>query len=445
MIPGSGWEAAVAAGVSPRPPPGQPLTDSENQVVERWAASGAAHLTGRSEGPPLGPPARLIPGLDALGRPFPGLDPLGLLVERAASAGFERGGRASCGGSCRLLETADGWLAVSLPRAEDIALLPAWLGLDPAGVAADRPPWAAVRAAVRGQPGVVLEEKAAPLGLAVGRLGASARPPVVRTALGPAEPSPRLEDLVVVDLTSLWAGPRCGALLGSLGATVFKVESKSRPDGARAGAAPFFDRLNGAKRSVVLDFEDRAGLGALRALIDRADVVLEASRPRALHQLGLDAGALVVAAGGPRVWISITGHGRTGDPPRIGFGDDAAVAGGLVAHDGTGPLFCADAIADPCAGLAAAFAAVDALAGGGRWLLDVSMSAVAASLAGPTLPLPPATPAPPPPAPLSGPTAPPMGADTAAVLQQLAARAMNQRPLRGAGPVLTPARWPLVP
>ena len=87
-------------------------------------------------------------------------------------------------------------------------------------------------------------------------------------------------------------------------------------------------------------------------------MVIDASRPRALAQLGLDLDRLL--ATGPRVWVSITGHGCTGeDGNRIAFGDDAAVAGGLVVHDESGPSFCADAVADPIAGITAAAAALE--------------------------------------------------------------------------------------
>lgn len=85
------------------------------------------------------------------------------------------------------------------------------------------------------------------------------------------------------------------------------------------------------------------------------------------------------------MWASITGYGRTKPGrDRVAFGDDAAVAAGLVAWD-DGPCFCSDAIADPASGLVAAAAIVEALAAGDRWLLDVSMGGVAAHLAGPTL------------------------------------------------------------
>ena len=63
-----------------------------------------------------------------------------------------------------------------------------------------------------------------------------------------------------------------------------------------------------------------------------------------------------------------------------------------MAWDGDEPCFCADAVADPTSGLVAAAATLDALATGGRWLLDVSLAGVARHLAGPTLPVPGDTP-----------------------------------------------------
>jgi crotonobetainyl-CoA:carnitine CoA-transferase CaiB-like acyl-CoA transferase len=130
-------------------------------------------------------------------------------------------------------------------------------------------------------------------------------------------------------------------------------------------------------------------MAALARLVATADVVVEASRPRALEQLGIRARDLLAAGDGPWVWVSITGYGRAA-PARdwVGFGDDAAVAGGLVVWDERGPCFCADAVADPTTGLAAAAATLMALRNGGRWLLDVSLAGTAAWLAGPTQALP---------------------------------------------------------
>ena len=194
---------------------------------------------------------------------------------------------------------------------------------------------------------------AALLGLPVARVGEMSAPGLMASRLGDAPPLPGPEDLLVVDLSSLWAGPLCGDLLAASRRRVVKVESISRPDGARRGPASFFDLLNGAKRSVALDFHDPSQRAHLGRLVHSADVVIEASRPRALEQLGIVAADLV--ASGPRLWVSITAYGRQGaSGPRVGFGDDAAAAGGLVAWSDESPVFCGDAIADPLTGLTAA-------------------------------------------------------------------------------------------
>ena len=359
-------------------------------AVERWAASGAMALTGLPERP-LGPPDGLVEGMERLGARFAGLDALALLGERAAHMGLWRRGSISCGGSCRLFPSADCWLAVSLPRAEDMELVPAWLELDGAPRSAPAA-WSEVARQVASQPARELLARAELLGLPVARVGeAIGGVGVTRTQLGDAAMLD-VRDALVVDLSALWAGPLCGELLARLGASVVKVESTARPDGARRGPRAFFDLLNGRKRSVAFDFKAARDVQMLHELVRHAHVVIEASRPRALAQLGVDI-MDVVRVGGPQVWISVTGYGRTPyDGRRVAFGDDAAAAGGLVvwaeAPGGASPMFCADAVADPLAGLTAANACLDALDEGGRWLLDVSMSGVCAALSGPTLPVP---------------------------------------------------------
>ena len=56
---------------------------------------------------------------------------------------------------------------------------------------------------------------------------------------------------------------------------------------------------------------------------------------------------------------------------RVALGDDAAAAGGLVGWVDDGPVFLADAVADPLTGLVAANAIVDAVttavAGSSTW------------------------------------------------------------------------------
>jgi crotonobetainyl-CoA:carnitine CoA-transferase CaiB-like acyl-CoA transferase len=167
-------------------------------------------------------------------------------------------------------------------------------------------------------------------------------------------------------------------VLAAAGAAVTRVEDERRPDGARAAPA-FHQWLHAAgELTETLDLHSRAGRDRAAALIDEADVVIEGSRPRALEQLGLGPGDRPDRPG--RVWLSVTGHGREG-PSRdwVAFGDDAAVAGGLVGWDPAGePVFAGDAIADPLTGLAGAVAVLRALDTGGGQLIDLAMSRVAA-------------------------------------------------------------------
>lgn len=151
-------------------------------------------------------------------------------------------------------------------------------------------------------------------------------------------PSP---GLLVVDLTSMWAGPLCGQLLARAGAVVVKVESPRRPDGTRGGDPAFFDWMNSGKLSYSIDFDKDAD--DLRALLAAADIVLEGSRPAALARRGLGPHECPPQPG--RVWLRITGYG-TGEPDaqRVAFGDDAAVAGGSGA---TVPARCSAVMRSP--------------------------------------------------------------------------------------------------
>ena len=334
-------------------------------------------LTGDREGPPLSPGwsiatfmARMADDLAALGGPR--VDGGALLGERAAIGRLTRSGGIAPGGACRLIRADDAWLAVNLARPDDVALANAWLG--DAGLHTDDP-WPRLASAIVGESAAPLVARAASLGLAVSRLGeVEEQVSWVPPAEVPTDELPTRETLpLVVDLSSLWAGPLCAHLLGLAGARVVKIESVERPDGARRGPAAFFDLLHQGHESVAVAFGTSRGRDALRALLDAADVVIEASRPRALEQLGVDAREHVERGA---VWVSITAYGRVAAPHRVGFGDDVGIAAGLHAGTPDAPMFCADAVADPIAGLWAARAALGALSTGGGILLDVPMAAV---------------------------------------------------------------------
>jgi crotonobetainyl-CoA:carnitine CoA-transferase CaiB-like acyl-CoA transferase len=372
-------------------------------AARRWAASGAMALTGPADQPPDIGPARVALAMDALAADIArtsalvgtrvDIDGATLLGERAAIAGLNRRGAVSCGGASRLLPTTDGGtVALSLAREDDWQLLPALFALVGAtyseSVTGDDG-WEHVAAAVAGVAAGELIAAAVELGLPAARLGeADAASDLVEFQAAPASPTgaPHRAPWTVVDLSSLWAGPLCANLLGLAGARVVKVESPRRPDGARRGPPAFFDLLHGGHESVALDLAAAEGQLELRRLLTAADVVIEASRPRALAALNASYEDLR-AAGWEGVWLSITGHGRRGpDADRVAFGDDAAVAGGLVGGlvGGTEPTrftFCADAIADPATGLIGAAAVLRCLAAGRSGLIAVSLASTAAHLA----------------------------------------------------------------
>jgi hypothetical protein len=353
-----------------------------------WARSGAMALTGRADAPPLLAPGPLAACARAAteaiamlaGDRWPArLDGAALLGERAAILGLIRQGAISPGGSCRLLRSADDWIAFNLARPDDLALLPAWLGEGDLG-----DPWRFVTDRVALRPAAELIERARLLGLpaSLAPPPRSDAPPWCRIAArGRPASQPRRDPPLVIDLSSLWAGPLCAQLLGLTGARLLKLESTARPDGARFGPPAFFDLLNSGKQSVALDFRSDEGRRQLAGLVERADIVVESTRPRALAQLGVDASALVERRPG-LTWVSITGYGRREPQANwVAFGDDAAVAAGLAVATGAEqdqPLFCGDAIADPLTGIHGALAALASWQGGGGILLDLALSEVTA-------------------------------------------------------------------
>jgi hypothetical protein len=352
-----------------------------------WAASGLMTLTGPAAGAPLVPGYDAIGAIDSMleefeqiaGQPASrlGLD-VHLLTERARLMSLTRGGHESCNRRCRLIEARDGWLALNLPRPTDVEMLQPWLGIEPGAA-----PWPAVERAVRSRDVGDLLAAADGLPLAV-----SAVPPrtaSVTSSLAPASTTRPVAVTTVprvLDLSALWAGPLCGRLLALAGARVIRVESLGRPEATRRVWPEVFDRLNAGKESVALDFADPQQLQILRRLIARADIVIGSARPRAFEQLGLDPREFLAAD--PRlVWIAITAHGWHGDAgQRVGFGDDAAAAAGLLAEMDDGrPAFVGDAIADPLAGIAAATTALRAWSAGQGGLHDVSLRGIAARVA----------------------------------------------------------------
>jgi formyl-CoA transferase len=132
----------------------------------------------------------------------------------------------------------------------------------------------------------------------------------------PTTPRP-LDGITVVDLSRVLAGPFCTMLLGDMGARVIKIEEPTAGDETRdwwpsiEGWSTYFLGMNRNKQSVALNLKDARDAETLRALVAKADVLVENFRPGALTALGFGYDAM--AALNPRlVYCSISGYGQTG-------------------------------------------------------------------------------------------------------------------------------------
>jgi hypothetical protein len=389
-----------------------------SSASSRWGSSGLAYLTGLPDGPSDFSRARVLARAERIAsavghRTDISVDAAMLLTGRAALLGLTRGGSASCGGATHLLAARDGWCAITLSRPDDIAAVPALLHADE--VPAD--PWPTLQRWATTCSVSVITERAGLLDIPAAALGeiAAASPRIRR--VGFRAPVHGVAGLLAVDLSSMWAGPLCGQLLARAGATVVKVESPHRPDGTRGGNRAFFDWMNTEKLSYCLDFDSQAD--ELRELLAVADIVIEGSRPAALARRRLGPDDVAPRAG--RIWLQITGYDEHSGRPA--FGDDAAIAGGLAGASFGGPVFCADAIADPLTGLEAALALTGSLARGGGESIHMSMAAVAATYAAlPTEGSVSVHPAPPPPVPPAAAPAAELGAHNEVVRRMVSER-----------------------
>lgn len=89
-------------------------------------------------------------------------------------------------------------------------------------------------------------------------------------------PPAALDDLLVVDLSHVLAGPYCTMLLGDLGATILKIEQPDGGDDTRqfgppflAGESAYFLGLNRNKWSIALDFSSGEGKRQLLELLQQ--------------------------------------------------------------------------------------------------------------------------------------------------------------------------------
>ncbi|MET7945008.1 CoA transferase [Streptomyces sp. NPDC005302] len=183
-----------------------------------------------------------------------------------------------------------------------------------------------------------------------------------------------LDDVRVLDLTNVLAGPYCSYHLMLLGAEVIKVERPGQGDLARnlgpdadlnrAGIGASFLAQNAGKKSVELDLKEPADRAVFEEMLAGADVLLENFRAGVLSRMGYDQDELDRI--NPRlICCSISGFGQTGpmsDAPAY----DQIIQGlsGMMSVTGTldtAPLRVGFPVCDTTGGLSAALAISAAL------------------------------------------------------------------------------------
>lgn len=202
-----------------------------------------------------------------------------------------------------------------------------------------------------------------------------------------------LAGLLVVDFSQIAAGPTCTMMLADRGADVIKIESPGGDLGRTlgppfiAGHGAIFLSLNRNKRSAVLDLKSTPDLAAARALVQRADIVVESFRPGVMARFGLD--HETVAVTNPRlVYCSISAYGQHGlDSGKPGVDGIVQAASGLMSITGSAdgiPSKVQAPVVDMVTGFLATTAILDALMArersGQGANLDVSMYAAGIQL-----------------------------------------------------------------
>ena len=197
-----------------------------------------------------------------------------------------------------------------------------------------------------------------------------------------------LADLLVLDLTVNTPGPFCSMILSDLGARVVKIEPPGG-DPLRQSSASMFAGMNRGKESISLNLKSDSDREVLLRLTERADIVLEGSRPGVASRLGADYDTITATNPGI-VYCSISGFGQEGPWKNVPAHDInyLAVGGymGLQTAIEGRPWPPAILISDVASGM---YAAISVLAGvvgrassGKGAYIDLSMTDAVLSLVG---------------------------------------------------------------
>ncbi len=195
-----------------------------------------------------------------------------------------------------------------------------------------------------------------------------------------------LKDIVVLDLTRVLAGPYCGMVLADYGCNVIKIEPPGVGDDSRAFGpfvgeeSAYFMSLNRNKRSMTLNLKEQKACELFKAMVKKADIVLENYRPGTMEKFGLGYDELKKI--NPKIiYAACSGFGHTGPySQKPGYDILAQAMGGIMSitgPEGGEPVRVGASIGDIIAGLFTAIGVLMALhhrtVSGEGQKIDVSM------------------------------------------------------------------------
>ena len=179
-----------------------------------------------------------------------------------------------------------------------------------------------------------------------------------------------LEDIVVLDLTRVLAGPYCAMILANLGAKIIKVERPETGDDSRSfgpyknGQSAYFVSLNRGKKSIAIDLKKPKGKQIIKELAKVSDVVLENFRPGTMRKLGLSYDVLN-KINSRIVYAAVSGFGHTGPySEKPAYDMIAQALGGIMSitgQPGGEPTRVGSSIGDIIAGMFGAIGIIAAL------------------------------------------------------------------------------------
>lgn len=191
-----------------------------------------------------------------------------------------------------------------------------------------------------------------------------------------------LQNLRVLDLSRVLAGPWSTQILADMGAEVIKIERPNSGDDTRHWGPPWLQAEDGhdtresayylatnrGKHSLTVDISQPEGQELIRELASQSDILVENFKSGGLAKKGLDYAALSALNPG-LIYCSITGFGHTGPMAEMaGYDYLIQAQGGLMSitgaaddQPGAGPKRVGVAVADLTTGMNATIAILGAL------------------------------------------------------------------------------------